>query len=665
MFEKVLVANRGEIASRVINTLQRLNIEAVAVYDDRERNTPYVQLANASFSLGTGLLSDTFLNGKRIIEIARQSGSTAIHPGYGFLSENPAFAAECVAEGIVFIGPSPETISAMGNKIKAAKIAQNIGIPVIPQIRGTISAIVHNVGKNFLPCLVKASAGGGGKGMYRANNANELENLLKRTSAEAEKFFGNGEVYIEKYLDNPRHIEVQILADNHGNTVHLFERECSVQRRFQKIIEEAPATSIPTDIKDKLYKDAINLSKKVAYLGAGTVEFLIDQNGNHFFLEMNTRIQVEHGITELITGVDIVEEQLAIAAGESISQKARQATIRGHAIEARIYAEDPANDFRPSTGITRLVYFPLAENLRIDADIQSNSEVYADFDPMLAKIMVNGEDREAAISLLKSGVKSTILQGVKNNLATTLNILNEADFLNNSLSTHYLKKHPDVMHSENRASDFERNLLISAGLYLSMNHYPYESYQKVNLPIPGFWRILHKVSVSLDAVTYGLTIRSMLSKKLSFTLDNEIIDVRILRQSNAYIDLNYAGQRERVCFSWDKKNMSLSLSIDYRDFVFKRKDFLTKKDFSYQQNKDLVEDSALVRAPLNGKVIKVNRVAKQLIQKGEVLLVIESMKMENEIKIPSAVLIKEICVSEGQLVQEGDVLAYLEPKKSH
>jgi acetyl/propionyl-CoA carboxylase alpha subunit len=656
MFSKILVANRGEIANRIIKTLQKLKIQAVAVYDEREKNAQYARLADISVSLGTGPFKDTFLNINKLITIAKDNGCDAIHPGYGFLAENSEFARRCELNDIVFIGPRPSTIASMGDKLESTKIAQSAGVPVIPQIKGSSKEILQNITSEYFPCLVKASAGGGGKGMRKAERREELEEYLHKTSNEAKKYFGNGEVYIEKYLDNPRHIEIQILADSKGNSVHLFERECSVQRRFQKIIEEAPATGLTSTQKEMLYEDAIKLSKMVGYKGAGTVEFLVDASGNHFFLEMNTRIQVEHGITELITGVDIVEEQIGIAAGESISKKALQASVKGHAIEVRLYAEDPSDGFKPSPGRIKLLQFPEGKNIRIDTDSDDESEVLTDFDPLMAKMMAYGTDRNRAINKLIELIGRTVVHGVKNNLAFAFNILNESDFRNASVSTHYIENHPELLHAESSISLTDRNALLAAGIFISIFRYPIERQQSTIISTQEFWRLIKTLTVSLNNTSYSVNLESVSSMDLLLKIYDEQVEVRIIEEEEKYLDLVISGNEKRVFFSWDKEKLTISLSIDYREFIFHRKDFLSREDLSGKRAESLLKNASEIIAPLSGKVIKVNVDLNEMAHEGDTLLVIESMKMENEVKLPSAAQIKQLFVAPGQMVNEGDVL---------
>ena len=660
MMHKILIANRGEIASRIIKTIRAMGLEAVAVFDEREKDAGYVKLADSSLNLGTGSLTETFLNGDKIVSLAKDYQCDAIHPGYGFLAENADFAQACQKNNLIFIGPRPETIRLMGDKIKASEIANVLGIPVIPRIQGTLDEIINRVPEDFFPCLIKASAGGGGKGMRKVDHAPELKKLLERTASEALKYFKHTEVYLEKYLPGPRHIEVQILADDKGNIIHLFDRECSLQRRYQKIIEESPVEALPDNLREQLFRSAIMLAEKVGYIGAGTVEFLVDKKGKFYFLEMNTRIQVEHGITELTTGVDIVKEQIAIASGESISEDARKAVITGHAIEARLYAEDPKERFRPSPGKVSLFQFPRQENIRIDTDFRTGMHVLPDFDPMMAKIMAYGENRDAAIENLKNAVKQIHVHGVRHNLTFIGSLLNEPDFNQNRISTHYIDEHPEVLNVDDTITFADRNFLVAAGIYISMFAYPDKNNLLRDFHTIGYWRLWKNLTITLEDNIYHIGLLSVKKSALSILLENKIYDFVIKDLTPTYTDLILSGKNRRLLYSWDPEKLLLFMSFGARNFSFQRNDFLSKEDLSKRVKKQDSEGSDNIHAPLNGKILRVNINNNQMVMQGETILVIESMKMENEIRLPSAALIKRVFVKPGQWVSEGEILAHVQ-----
>jgi acetyl/propionyl-CoA carboxylase alpha subunit len=507
MFSKVLVANRGEIAVRIIKTLRRLNIPSVVVYTETERDAHYIKLADEAYSLGSGDLTDTYLNIPKLIQLAILSNSAAIHPGYGFLSENQKFAEACAESGIQFIGPKPLTISTMGNKLRAVALAKKAGLPVIPHLHGSEDRIINEVSDDFFPCLIKATSGGGGKAMHIAHTKAELAELLTKSAREAEKYFANNEVYVEKYFSSPRHIEVQILGDRQGNVAHLFERECTIQRRYQKVIEEAPSASVDLVMREKLVHDALLLAKETNYEGVGTVEFLVDSKGDHYFLEMNTRIQVEHAVTEMVTGVDLVEEQLRIASGMSISVQTMEAKINGHAIEARIYAEDPTHEFRPSTGRINLVSFPNQKNIRIDSDLENGSEIYPFFDPMIAKVTSWGSSREDSIGILTSTLKNVIVQGIRTNIGFLINLLENNLFRKNEISTQFITENLSELIREIDSNPETEFTILSAGLYLSLFQLKTSETQAIFDFLPSNWRIHHSHNVRLGTKSFRVYIQ--------------------------------------------------------------------------------------------------------------------------------------------------------------
>ena len=443
MFKKVLIANRGEIASRIIRACRKLQIESVAVYSEADRQAPFVAEADHARLLGGPRVNESYLNAAKIIEIAKEEGAEAIHPGYGFLSESEEFARLCKEEGIVFIGPTAAVIEAMGIKTKARKIMEEAGVPVVPglsdpamDVEGALAA-AQQIG---YPVMLKASAGGGGIGMQRVNDAAELEKAFSGNQKRAETFFGNGEMFIEKLVENARHIEIQVLADRHGNAVYLGERECSIQRRNQKVVEEAPSPFVDAALRSKMGDASIRAVKKLGYENAGTLEFLVDSEKNFYFLEMNTRLQVEHPVTEEVTGIDIVTEQIRIAYGEELSIRQKDVTIIGHAIEVRIYAEDPVT-FYPSPGqITRLS-FSEGPRIRHEMGIDGQTLVSPFYDPMLAKLIVTGADRYDAIMGLADALRAYKIEGIKTNIPLLKDIINHKAFKDGDMNTSFIDTH--------------------------------------------------------------------------------------------------------------------------------------------------------------------------------------------------------------------------------
>src|SRR6202158_573903 len=443
MFKKILIANRGEIAVRVIRACHEMGIAAVAVYSDVDRASLHVRKADEAYPIGAPAASESYLNIQKILDVAARSGADAIHPGYGFLSENAKFARACVDAGVKFIGPTAAAMDAMGSKNRARQAMERAGVPFVPGTsRGLESfeqaeEVAARIG---YPVMLKAAAGGGGKGMRLVHAPEELKSALEGARSEAERSFGDSEVYIEKAILNPRHIEMQILADEHGNTVYLGERECSLQRRHQKVVEEAPSPIVDPDMRRKMGEVAVRVAQAAGYTNAGTVEFLVDQQKNFYFLEMNTRLQVEHPVTELVTGLDLVHLQIRIAAGERLPFTQDEVIIRGHAIECRIYAEDPDNNYFPSPGKITLLLLPSGPGIRRDSGMYEGWNVPMDYDPLLAKLIGYGTDRDQAIGRLRRALYEYFVAGIKTNISLFQRILRDADFRAGRLDTGYLDR---------------------------------------------------------------------------------------------------------------------------------------------------------------------------------------------------------------------------------
>lgn len=439
---KILIANRGEIASRIIKTCNELGIETIAIYSDADKDLPFVKQATKAYRIGEPPVVKSYLQIQKIIEIAEMEQVDAIHPGYGFLSENSDFAKTIIEKGIVFIGPSPDIISLMGDKVKARKTMIEAGVPVVPGSETGITSLEEaceyatNIG---YPVMLKASGGGGGIGMIRCDNEVALQKAYDSTKARAKAYFGNDEVFIEKFIAEARHIEVQIFGDNHGNVVHLFERDCSIQRRNQKVIEETPSPFITDDTRAKIYESAIMAARHVGYANAGTIEFIVDENESFYFLEMNTRLQVEHPITEMVTNLDLVKWQILVAGGEPLPLSQDEIQSRGHAIEFRLYAEDPVK-FLPSPGLINLFTYPENMSVRIDSGYESNSTVSPFYDPMIAKIIVSGDTRNQALEQAYQFLSELKVEGIKTNIPLFLAVLSEESFKQGDYTTNYLNK---------------------------------------------------------------------------------------------------------------------------------------------------------------------------------------------------------------------------------
>jgi len=442
--QKILVANRGEIALRIMRTVRRMGIRSVAVYSEADRNSPHVFFADEAVCLGPAPSTQSYLNADKIIAFAKELGVDGIHPGYGFLSENAAFAKKTEEAGIIFIGPGPEAMRIMGSKLAAKECVKKYNIPMVP---GTDKAIEDvNIAKKIAaeigyPIIIKASAGGGGKGMRIVEKATDLEEQMQRAISEASASFGDGSVFIEKYFSSPRHIEIQVLADNYGNTVHLFERECSIQRRHQKVMEESPSTVLTHELRKKMGEAAVMVASSCNYRSTGTVEFLLDDKLNFYFLEMNTRLQVEHPVTEMITGIDLVEEQIKIARGEKLGFTQDDLSVNGHSLELRIYAEDPSNDFLPSTGTLTKYIRPQGEGVRVDDGYEEGMTIPVYYDPMIAKLVTHGKDRTDAIQKMKSAISNYKIEGVITTLSFGLFVLEHEAFLSGKFDTQFVGKY--------------------------------------------------------------------------------------------------------------------------------------------------------------------------------------------------------------------------------
>ena len=442
--KKILVANRGEIAIRVMKTAQKMGIKTVAVYSIVDRDAPHVKFADEAVCIGEAPSSQSYLLGSKIIEVAKSLHVDAIHPGYGFLSENADFAEECDKNDIIFIGPKSKAIKIMGSKLAAKDAVKRFNIPMVPGYDQAITdvekakVIAKEVG---FPILIKASAGGGGKGMRVVESEADFESQMDRAISEAIAAFGDGSVFIEKYVGSPRHIEIQVMADSHGNVLYLFERECSIQRRHQKVIEEAPSSVLTPELRKKMGEAAVLVAKSCDYLGAGTVEFLLDENNNFYFLEMNTRLQVEHPVTEWITGTDLVELQIRVARGEALAIKQEDLKIKGHAMELRVYAEDPMNDFLPSVGHLDVYQLPVGEGIRVDNGFEQGMDIPIYYDPMLAKLITYGETREEAIQIMIKAIEEYQVEGVQTTLPFGKFVFEHEAFRSGKFDTHFVKNY--------------------------------------------------------------------------------------------------------------------------------------------------------------------------------------------------------------------------------
>jgi acetyl-CoA carboxylase biotin carboxylase subunit len=466
--KKILIANRGEIALRIMRSVREMGISTVAIYSEADRQSPHVRYADEAVCIGPAPSSESYLCGDKIISVCKKLQVDAIHPGYGFLSENADFARAVIQAGIIFIGPSPESIEVMGNKLAAKQAAATYHVPMVPGSSGAITDIQASkelAASIGYPVLIKASAGGGGKGMRIVNSEEEFDEQMKRAVSEASASFGDGSVFVEKYITSPKHIEIQILGDQHGHIIHLFERECSIQRRHQKVIEEAPSISITQEVREAMGKCAIDVATACNYYGAGTVEFILDDQQNYYFLEMNTRLQVEHPVTEQITGIDLVKQMIHIAEGKHLGIKQEELTIRGHAIEARIYAEDPENNFLPDVGKLKTYRLPQGNGVRVDDGFEEGMDIPIFYDPMIAKLITFGVDRHEAINKMTRAIDEYQISGVQTTLEFCKFVMLHESFQNGSFDTNFVTNYfkPEFI-SGNQNSDHDSLAALFAAL---------------------------------------------------------------------------------------------------------------------------------------------------------------------------------------------------------
>ncbi len=468
--KKILVANRGEIAIRVMRTAKKMGIKTVAVFSEADRNAPHVRFADEAVCLGPPPSNQSYLLGDKIIDYAKKLNVDGIHPGYGFLSENAAFAEAVEKAGLIFIGPKSHAIRVMGSKLAAKEAVKEYDIPMVPGIDEAITDVekAQQIAKEIgFPILIKASAGGGGKGMRIVDKEEELESQMKRAISEATSAFGDGSVFIEKYVTSPRHIEIQVMADAHGNILHFFERECSIQRRHQKVVEEAPSSVLTPELRNTMGEAAKRVAKACDYVGAGTVEFLLDGDHNFYFLEMNTRLQVEHPVSEWISGVDLVELQIKVARGEVLPMKQEDLKINGHAMELRVYAEDPLNDFLPSVGKLERYRLPIGENIRVDNGFEEGMDIPIYYDPMLSKLITYGKTREESIALMIKAIASYEVEGVQTTLPFGAFVMKHEAFRSGNFDTHFVKDYyaPEMI-SEAKESEARIAALVTLKQYL-------------------------------------------------------------------------------------------------------------------------------------------------------------------------------------------------------
>ncbi len=660
-FEKVLVANRGEIACRVFRTCKRLGIRTVAVYSEADRNAMHVRLADEAHLIGGPAARDSYLRSDRIIEVAKRAGAQAIHPGYGFLSENPEFAEACSQAGIVFIGPPSEAIRVMGSKSAAKNLMENAGVPLVPGYHGDdqgfarLSEASKAIG---YPVMIKATAGGGGKGMRIVRVPEEFSEALESCRRESKAAFGDDRVLVERYLEHPRHIEIQIFADQHGNLIHLFERDCSVQRRHQKVLEEAPAPGLSTAQRDAMGRTALDAARAVGYVGAGTVEFIVAADGNFYFMEMNTRLQVEHPVTEMITGQDLVEWQLRIAAKEPLPLKQTGLSIRGHALEARIYAEDPERGFIPSIGQLRHVSYPeSSDQVRIDTGVEQGDEISQHYDPMIAKLVVWGETRDSALRQMRRALSETRIVGVSSNVPFLSRVVSHDGFRGGEYDTGLIEDHEDQL-LPRMSEPSSRALLCGALATLMTDAASVKSPQSdPNSPWSslGAWRLNGHAERTISFnMGDGLTNVSVRCGIDDYTLTLEGASYAAFGKlgPNGRLDATLEGHR-LVAWAFPDGDY-LQIFLDDETARLEVVDLL-------RTTNSLPGSLGGLEAPMPGTIISLLVEAGAEVTQGTPLLILEAMKMEHTVRAPSAGRVNRFRYAVGDQVPDGAELVDFDP----
>ena len=645
MVSKVLVANRGEIARRVFRTCREMGIATVAVHSVIDHDQPHVREADEAVALPGSTPAESYLDIGSLLAAAKATGADAVHPGYGFLSENAGFARSVIEHGLTWIGPSPYSIEIMGSKVASKRLMEEVGVPVLPTIEIAGMSTVRSAALALgFPVLVKASAGGGGKGMRVVSDPDQLGDAIAGAKREAASAFGDDTVFLERYLESPRHIEVQVFGDSHGNVVSLFERECSIQRRHQKIIEESPSPAVDAPLRDRLSQAATTAARAVEYVGAGTVEFLV-QDGRFHFLEMNTRLQVEHPVTEMVTGLDLVRMQIEVASGATVAEPV---SLSGHAIEARLYAEDPANEFLPVTGRIHLFEFDPQPGVRVDSGVESGSEISVHYDPMIAKVIAHASTREAAAALLSSSLRQARIHGPVNNRDLLVRVLEHPEFVSGEIDTGFLERHD--------LSSLARPLLDSGQEWQAAvaTALADQAHARISTPVmvgvPSGWR--NSLSQAQQRSYQGyhgvhqvryLVTRTGASVERVGTVPPEDI-------TPDYVIISGDGEERRHAVSRYGPVRHVDSAIGGARLVEVPR---------FPDNAD-EDDAGSLHAPMPGKILRVTVDVGDRVREGQILVVLEAMKMEHSLKAPHGGVVTEIRHNSGEQVETGAVLIIVE-----
>ena len=638
MFKKVLIANRGEIACRVISTLKKMGITSVAVYSDADRDSRHVKLADEAYHIGGSRPDESYLKADVLLALAKKVGVDAIHPAYGFLSENSSFARACPEAGIAFIGPTAESIEKMGAKDAAKALMEEANVPVVPGYHGESQDpdyLQQQAVKVGFPLLIKAVSGGGGKGMRVVNSVDEFAELLDSVKREALNAFADERVLLERYISKPRHIEFQVFGDSHENYVHLHERECSLQRRHQKIIEETPSPFLDEETRQAMGVAAVNAARAISYLGAGTIEFIVGEDRSFYFMEMNTRLQVEHPVTEMVTGQDLVEWQVRVAAGQALPLKQEQITSSGHSFETRLYAENPNNLFLPSTGKLHHLRFPATnENLRVETGVEQGDTISVFYDPMIAKLVVWGEDREVAREGLLNALGESGIIGVENNIAFLETLATHPDFIGNKIDTQYIDKKLDVLLADSEV-ELPENVLLAA---------------TVSILLDGKQTVNDMATVSTESNspwfdTTGWRPNGQSQRSLFFSYDGaDEVEVQVTENENHFI-FHLDNDLDVIAETADNDVIRLQINGSWERFITLRQDdsmlvswrnrwYLLAEVNPFEPDLSAIGGASNVIAPMPGKLLKVLVASGDTVTEGQPLAIIEAMKMEHTLSAP-------------------------------
>jgi 3-methylcrotonyl-CoA carboxylase alpha subunit len=649
MIRRLLVANRGEIVCRIARTARRLGVTTIAVYSDADRNAQHVRAADEAYHLGPSPAAMSYLDIDKLIALAQRVGADAVHPGYGFLSENAQFAKRCQEAGLIFIGPPASAIQSMGSKSASKAAMAAVGVPVAPGYHGdeqSASRLIEEAARVGFPLIIKASAGGGGKGMQVVTSAAEVPAAVESAQRLARTAFGDDRLLMERYFPKARHVEVQVFADSHGQTLSLFDRDCSVQRRHQKIIEEAPAPNLRDEVRRSMAQAAVKSAQAVGYIGAGTVEFLVDDAQNFYFMEMNTRLQVEHPVTELITGIDLVEWQLRIAQGEHLPRTQAQLSHRGFAVEARLYAEDPAREYLPSVGQITHLRWPERPGLRLDTGVESGDEVSTYYDPMLGKIIAWGESRATAIELLHRALSEVEIVGVATNRALLMSVLADKEFRRGAVGTDFLKRRTDLLFGEPPAAGADIALgAVWCAAQNTDNNALWEDSRGWRLAAPASttWRFAQGSAVVEHSAKDEYVVR----------VNRDDYAVRVVSRSDQLLLAQCQGQMQSI--SVFDANPVLHLFRDGRHVML----HVERTDDALQVAGGTEQGSLLT--PLPGTIVAVHVATGQQVARGTPLVTVEAMKMEHTLTAPYDGVVSRIAYGLTDRVQAGATLVELSP----